>query len=251
MADITLSDYTGYIFNEMIKARQMADAYARQVAEEYAKDPVMKHFSVPRFKVPNMDLTVPVLVSGARFRQLGEFRMEFAKFSAVVNKLIQPTLDKLRGGGGPRPRPLPPPPRGAKPLKGPKTDNAIEVLYKALKANDEPLNPGPVLEKGWGEAFFTAMAENDVLDKYFDAFPGNDPFLSGLKEMTRIVHANTVIHRTSIESLLVSPETNVVKNGSSDTSVFTIKASIVEEGFYIRTVKDGETGAERQIVDFE
>ncbi|MFN0192329.1 MAG: hypothetical protein ACKVP5_10190 [Aestuariivirga sp.] len=248
MAEITLADYTGYIFNEMIKAREMADAYARQVAEAYAKDPVMKHFSVPRFKVPSMELTIPVLIAGARFKQLGEFRMDIRRFLLLVNKLIDPIITQLRGGVI---LTEPPRPRAAKPMKGAKTNKSAEVLFKALKENDEPQNPEPILEKGWGEVFFTAMAENDVLDRYRQTHPGNDPFTRTLLELTNIVQKSTVIQRTSIESLLVNPETNVVKNGSDAASVFTIKASIVEEGFYIHTIKDKDTGAERQIVDFE
>ena len=65
MSEITLSDYTGYIFRELIKARQMSDEYARQVALTYAQDPVLQHFTAPRFKIPKMELTIPVLSAGA------------------------------------------------------------------------------------------------------------------------------------------------------------------------------------------
>ena len=49
MAEITLADYAGYIFIEIVKAREMADRYSRALADVYAQDPVLKHFSVPRF----------------------------------------------------------------------------------------------------------------------------------------------------------------------------------------------------------
>jgi hypothetical protein len=65
------------------------------------------------------------------------------------------------------------------------------------------------------------------------------------------VTAHTVVDSTTIQSLLINPETNVVKHGSSDTSVFTIKAEMLEEGFFIRSVRDESTGQVSQIVEFE
>ena len=78
----------------------------------------------------------------------------------------------------------------------------------------------------------------------------------GPADLHSIVHGttlvtNTVIERTTIENVLINPETNVVKNGSSDTSVFTIKAEMLEEGFFIRSIKDEGTGEVRPVVEFE
>lgn len=66
MAEITLSEYLGYLFAEISKARDMADRYSKEIALLYAKDDVLRHFSVPRFKIPKMDLTIPVMVSAVR-----------------------------------------------------------------------------------------------------------------------------------------------------------------------------------------
>ena len=57
-------------------------------------------------------------------------------------------------------------------------------------------------------------------------------------------------HRTEIENLLVNPETNVVKDGRSDTSVFTVKAELLEEGFFLRSVRDEDAQEVRTIVEF-
>ena len=63
--------------------------------------------------------------------------------------------------------------------------------------------------------------------------------------------SQTALDSTTIQSLLINPETNVVKNGSSDTSVFTLKAELLEEGFFIRSVRDDATGQTRPVVEFE
>ena len=68
--EITLAEYTGHLFQEMVRARQMADAYSRQVALEYREDAILQHFAVPRFRIPKVQLTIPVLVEHASVRSV-------------------------------------------------------------------------------------------------------------------------------------------------------------------------------------
>ena len=89
------------------------------------------------------------------------------------------------------------------------------------------------------------------MDLYKKSNPNNELFRSSLEDVLKAVTTATVVDRTTIQSLLVNPETNVVKNGSSDTSVFTLKAEMLEEGFFIRTVRDEATGQTRTVVEFE
>ena len=81
--------------------------------------------------------------------------------------------------------------------------------------------------------------------------PANELFRSSLEAVLKAVTSQTVVDSTTVQSLLINPETNVVKNGSSDTSVFTLKAEMVEEGFFIRSVRDEATGQTRPVVEFE
>ncbi len=181
VTEITLGDYTGYILLEMIKAREMADTYSREVGERYAKDPLMRYFSVPRFKVPKMELTIPVLISGARFKQTVRFDLAIEEFLAIVASRVanvRKSVELSRGGGR-----VP--------------DRIIEISRLATLSAADPK------------------------------------------------------HRTEIENLLVNPETNVVKDGSSDTSVFTVKAELLEEGFFLRSVRDEDAQEVRTIVEFE
>jgi hypothetical protein len=66
-----------------------------------------------------------------------------------------------------------------------------------------------------------------------------------------LVHTRTVVQHTALEDLLVNPETNIVKNGSSESSVFTITAELVEEGFYLHYVQEEGQTERHAIVDFE
>lgn len=273
MADITLADYTGYIFLEIIKAREMADRHSRQLAEVYAQDPVLLHFSVPRFKVPKMELTIPVLISGARFNQVITFQMPRDKFVAYVMGRVKAVVSAVRSRlDDPfvRPRvPLPPPPlppitrtaRGTtKRSAQARATAAVETVsleqlagdfWQQLQDNPDPSQPSDIVQQMWTRIFEQALVEQDLMVTYKKFNPGNELYRQSLDDVLNTVTTNTVVDSTSIQSLLINPETNIVKSGSSESSVFTIKAEMLEEGFFIRQIKDETTGQTRPVVEFE
>src|SRR3954447_8283461 len=63
MAD--LSDFLGHILEEVTRARVSADAEAVRTAKQYAADPdgLLKHFAVPRLRLPNLEITAPMVVT--------------------------------------------------------------------------------------------------------------------------------------------------------------------------------------------
>lgn len=276
MADITLADYTGYIFLELIKAREMADRHSRQLAEIYAQDPVLKHFSVPRFKVPKMELTIPVLISGARFNQVISFKTERGKFISYVLGRLKEIASVVRSRAeDPFLRPSVAPPAVAPPVrirdaskqssKSAAADSSASralasalpleaqanAFWQQLKDNPDPSQPGEIVRRFWAILFEQTLIEERLMELYKKFNPGNELFRSSLDDVLKMVTSQTVIDSTSIQSLLINPETNVVKNGSSDTSVFTLKAELVEEGFFIRSLRDEATGQTRPVVEFE
>jgi hypothetical protein len=59
-----LGDFLGHLISEVTVSRAQADAEAIRLAELYQRDPILKHMPVPRFRLPNMTLRVPVAVTG-------------------------------------------------------------------------------------------------------------------------------------------------------------------------------------------
>ena len=273
MAEITLADYTGYIFLEIIKAREMADRHSRQLAEVYAADPVLRHFSVPRFKVPKMELTIPVLISGARFNQVIDFKMPSSKFVAFVLGRLKEVVSVLRSRGEDpfdRPPAVPAAPavvaratmsRARKPAAAAAITATARALvpleglalqfWQQLKDNPDPSQPSEIVRRFWAQLFEQALLEQGLMAVYKKHNPGNELFKQSLDDVLKLVVSQTAVDSTTIQSLLINPETNVVKNGSSDTSVFTVKAELLEEGFFIRSVRDDATGQTRPVVEFE
>jgi hypothetical protein len=60
-----LGDVIGSMLSDVARARVRSDIEAVRIAEAYSGDPLLKHLSVPRFRLPDLVVDLPVLV--ARF----------------------------------------------------------------------------------------------------------------------------------------------------------------------------------------
>lgn len=279
MAAITLSDYLGFIFSEITRARDHADRVSKEIALVYAQDEILKSFSVPRFKIPEMELTIPVIISGAKFSSALVFNMrqeDFFNFiTNKINNAIKSILLKknnvIKDFTGIikddfkkpifvrddliRPRPLPvvrsANNKKVQPLKADPADALIAGFYEDLKASTDPANPDNIAQVKWAIIFNKKIEENNLLADYKIQNPSNELFVQTLGEVIQTIKANTIVSSTKIDNLLVDPETNAVKNASTDNSIFIIKAKIMEEGVFIRSIRDENSDKEKQVVEFE
>ena len=278
MAEITLSDYLGFIFSEITRARDHADRVSKEIALVYAQDEILKSFSVPRFKIPEMELTIPVIISGAKFSSALVFNMRQEDFSNFItnkiNNVIKTILLKKNNvikdftgiikddfkkpifvRDDIRPRPLPivrsAGNKNKQPLKADATDALINGFYEDLKASTDPANPDNIAQVKWAILFNKKIEENNLLADYKIQNPNNESFVQTLGEVIKTIKANTIVSSTKIDNLLVDPETNAVKNASTDNSIFIIKAKIMEEGVFIRSIRDENSDKEKQVVEFE
>lgn len=248
MADITLGDYAGYMFTELVKAREQADAYSRFVAERYRQDEILAHFSVPRFRIPKIELTVPVLVSGVTYRETIRFTAEVGEFVEFCLGQLGEVVRQIRLRG-----------RGRLDRHGPvrvsrDTNPAAAARAEEFHheiARDEAARTASMVQLEWGEVLEIGLKELELLEQWARVDPERVLLQESSVRMVDYVRSKVVVDRTELESLLVNPETNVVKNGSSETSVFTMKAEMIEEGFFIRSVKDESTGEVTRVVEFE
>ncbi len=277
MSNITLADYVGFIFSEITRARDHADRVAKDMAIAYAKDEVLKHFSVPRFKIPEMELTIPVLISSAKFTTALLFSMKEADFTRYiqnrVNSAIQTILIRrskvdidfssvkndvfTKPVFGQQPqletafRPTATTSLRSKRALISSGPAAITKFYQLLVSNTDPSKPENIAQVCFAEVFNIAIEEYNLLEEYKRQNPQNELFSQALQEVIQKIKENTLVSQSKMENLLVNPETNVVKNGSSDATVFTIKARIMEEGVFVKTVRNEETGKEELLVEFE
>ena len=59
-----LGETLGHILCEITRARMAADREAVRIAKNYAEDPdgLLRHFPIPRMRMPNIEITLPVIV---------------------------------------------------------------------------------------------------------------------------------------------------------------------------------------------
>ncbi len=57
-----LGDYIGHLLSEITIARMHADIEAIRVAELYADHPLLRNMPVPRFRMPDVQMDIPVVV---------------------------------------------------------------------------------------------------------------------------------------------------------------------------------------------
>ncbi len=68
--------------------------------------------------------------------------------------------------------------------------------------------------------------------------------------MSKLIAENIHLKESILKSLMISPETNVVKTEGTDLSILQIRAKITEEGIFVNSVKESD-GSETKVVDFE
>lgn len=57
-----LNEYIGSIVSSITNSRVMSDAQSVKVAEQYAKHDLLKHFSIPRMRIEDIELSIPVAI---------------------------------------------------------------------------------------------------------------------------------------------------------------------------------------------
>jgi hypothetical protein len=267
---ITLSEYLGFIFKEISIARKMADDNALAIAKQYAKDDLLKYFSAPRFKIPSLELKIPVAIAGARFTKIQKINIKAEIFSAFMmselRKAEQSILLKKQGANSNNPtvvgaipvvpiRPFKPniigigsPVISKKEID--KISNLIESFFKLLSEEDIIDNLENETKINCSQVF-SAYIDEKRLTEDFKTHDANNTIFEAFRINTlKKIQENIVVIENKIENLLVDPETQKIKEQGSDISIFQINTTIVEDGFYVKSVTDDKNN-KIQIVEFE
>lgn len=90
-----LKDYLGSLVGEISQARAMADVESAKIAQLYAANDLLKHFSVPRFRAQNIELTIPIALQQINKNEVitkNYQPIDNAKFNVIVYQTIKDTL---------------------------------------------------------------------------------------------------------------------------------------------------------------
>lgn len=90
-----LNEYIGSIISSITNARVMADVQTVKVAEQYAKHDLLKHFAVPRMRVGDVELTIPVALDALTERTETEYQpIDNTRFNSVIYKTLTNSLGR-------------------------------------------------------------------------------------------------------------------------------------------------------------
>lgn len=73
-----LGDYIGHLLSEVTNARVQGDLESVRIAEIYATHPLLRNMPVPHFRLPKVDLDVPIAIAG----------MEVTEDEETTNRVI-------------------------------------------------------------------------------------------------------------------------------------------------------------------
>lgn len=94
-----LGDFLGLLMAEVTRSRMHADQEAIRVAQLYASDTYLKHFPVPRFRMPQLNVTVPVAVESAETIEdtgIAHGVIDKARIWPVLREVLDAELDRTR-----------------------------------------------------------------------------------------------------------------------------------------------------------
>jgi len=90
-----LGDFLGHLMSEVTIARVHADVESIRIAELYASHPLLVNLPVPHFRLPNIEIDVPVVVKTMEEEQPGQpargapsLKEMRNKFSDVLSKYL-------------------------------------------------------------------------------------------------------------------------------------------------------------------
>jgi hypothetical protein len=87
-----LADFLGKLAASFTRARVQADLEAVRVAELYASHPLLRHFPVPRFRLPTIEVDAPLVIE-----QVGEGVAEETSVVPLKKKVVRTeALDALK-----------------------------------------------------------------------------------------------------------------------------------------------------------
>ena len=92
-----LSDFLGVLVSSICDARVNSDLQSLRIAEEYKKNDLLKHFSVPRMRIDKVELNIPVAVDSLIEKPQRIYQLiDSSNFSKKAFKIVRELLSVKR-----------------------------------------------------------------------------------------------------------------------------------------------------------
>jgi hypothetical protein len=101
-----LNEYLGSVVSSITTARLMSDLQTVKVAEQYAQHNLLKHFSIPRMRIEDIEMTIPIAIdqiiekSEVHYELLDKTKFNLISYEelakSIRNNISLDTSNKLR-----------------------------------------------------------------------------------------------------------------------------------------------------------
>ena len=231
----TLNEYLGGLLSSITDARVMADVQTVQVAEQYAKHDLLKHFSVPRMRIGDIELTIPVAIEG-----LSELRgYQLDPIGNAEFKRIN-TRELLRFVGYSE---LPP---VAGQRLSTALDSRIRMLIENIKAE------GDINKSIW---IFAEGVVADLFEIGVEARLHQDKFPEGYRqeEIAKLTYelglglVTGIVDKPVLDQLTVIAESHRLREQRAE-DVIRIRMKVSEDGMEWQTLQRDDGSVERKLL---
>lgn len=230
----TLNEYLGGLFNSITDARVMADVQTVQVAEQYAKHDLLKHFSVPRMRISDIELTIPVAIEGLSERS--EFQLDpigNAEFKRILTR-------ELANGVGYNELP---------PIPGQRLQSALSERTAALVTNLQSMD----LQKSFSlfardivSDLFVIGEESRLHDgKFPDGYSVDNVISHTVSLCNQLVKG--VVDKPVLDQLSVIAESHRLREQRPE-DVIQIRMKVGEDGMEWQTIEKSDGSIERKLL---
>ena len=93
-----LNEIIGSIVSSLADAKMMSDVQTAKIAQAYSEHHLLQHFSVPRMRIDDIELTIPIAVeSGYEKVKITYEELDIEQFNSIVYKILTSlTLNSLK-----------------------------------------------------------------------------------------------------------------------------------------------------------
>ncbi|WP_130735633.1 hypothetical protein [Flavobacterium sp. J27] len=211
-----LNEYLGSVMTSITNARVISDLQTTKIAEQYANHQFLQHFSVPRMRIEDIEMTIPVgisstnVLSDLQLEPIQKDQLSTSIYTSVINILkLSITNDDIKA----------------------KFQNAIQSQINEFVNKIEVTNYTDLVSlysDTISEKCYILATENNLITKTIKIRVTPENMALSLQ---KIMHEAIVVTKKekSIENLDVIVEASKLKEFAPESLVY-IKLKISEEG---------------------
>lgn len=236
---IELSDFLGNILSQISEARKQADEASIRMARQYAEDELLRHLPVPRVRLPNMEITIPVCIKETRKTSVYDPQKGIVRKELVRN--VYNTMQKEFVKAYPKRKDLQ---KGYIHINKQLLTNTDRLKEQLEREREREIDPvvARYISKAVDEFATTRKLSGKNKDVVIATMKG---------KLSTIVNESIPLTKGRLTAIGITPESNEMKELEvSGQQPMMLKLSVKEEAFeLIRKEEEGQRKVEGKEID--